>query len=183
MGRAATFLLFFMASQATGETLGQVSEKLQINCKNPPAVSVPEKVETFEEKAARAERDFHNALMFMDKCINMVAQGAAAAGGGGTGAGAGAGASGGLQGTDSPGSGTQASEPQTADTTDSQETPSSETESSQQNGVAPKDIPSGKNDDIVAQQLRELAEKETDPVLRKKYWNQYRKYKGLDPVD
>jgi hypothetical protein len=33
------------------------------------------------------------------------------------------------------------------------------------------------NDDIVARQLREAAEKETDPELKKKLWEEYRKYK------
>jgi hypothetical protein len=32
-------------------------------------------------------------------------------------------------------------------------------------------------DDIVARQLREAAEKETDPELKKKLWEEYRKYK------
>ena len=31
-------------------------------------------------------------------------------------------------------------------------------------------------DDIVARQLREAAEKETDPELKKKLWEEYRKY-------
>lgn len=44
----------------------------------------------------------------------------------------------------------------------------------------PADIPSGRNDDVVAKQLREAAMKETDPVLREKLWDEYRKYtKGV----
>jgi hypothetical protein len=35
----------------------------------------------------------------------------------------------------------------------------------------------GSDDDIIARQLREAAEKETDPVLKKKLWDEYRKYK------
>jgi hypothetical protein len=35
----------------------------------------------------------------------------------------------------------------------------------------------GVDDDIVARQLREAAEKETDPVLKEKLWDEYRKYK------
>ena len=34
------------------------------------------------------------------------------------------------------------------------------------------------NDDVVARQLREAAEKETDPELKKKLWEEYRKYKA-----
>ena len=31
--------------------------------------------------------------------------------------------------------------------------------------------------DVVARQLREAAEKEKDPVLKEKLWEEYRKYK------
>jgi hypothetical protein len=40
------------------------------------------------------------------------------------------------------------------------------------------DIPDGSDDDIVARQLREAAEKETDPELKKKLWEEYRRYKN-----
>jgi hypothetical protein len=42
----------------------------------------------------------------------------------------------------------------------------------------PGDIPDGHDDDIVARQLREAAEQETDPVLREKLWQEYRNYKN-----
>ena len=42
---------------------------------------------------------------------------------------------------------------------------------------APSDIPDGRDDDIVARQLREAAMKETDPELRERLWEEYRKYK------
>lgn len=42
---------------------------------------------------------------------------------------------------------------------------------------APDDIPDGRNDDVIARQLREAAEKETDPELKKKLWDEYRRYK------
>ncbi len=41
----------------------------------------------------------------------------------------------------------------------------------------PEDIPDGQDDDIVAQQLREAAMAETDPELKKKLWEEYRRYK------
>lgn len=41
----------------------------------------------------------------------------------------------------------------------------------------PADIPDGSDDDVVARQLREAAEQETDPALKKKLWEEYRKYK------
>ena len=41
----------------------------------------------------------------------------------------------------------------------------------------PVDIPDGKDDDIVARQIREAAMKETDPELRAALWEEYRRYK------
>ena len=35
----------------------------------------------------------------------------------------------------------------------------------------------GSDDDVVARQLREAAEKETDPELREKLWKEYEQYK------
>jgi hypothetical protein len=43
--------------------------------------------------------------------------------------------------------------------------------------AVPADIPDGRDDDIVARQLREAAMKETDPELREKLWEEYRQYK------
>lgn len=42
----------------------------------------------------------------------------------------------------------------------------------------PDDIPDGSDDDVVARQLREAAEQETDPELKKKLWEEYRRYKA-----
>ena len=44
----------------------------------------------------------------------------------------------------------------------------------------PADVGDGRDDDTLAAQLRELAMKETDPVLRERYWEEYRKHKGLE---
>ena len=43
----------------------------------------------------------------------------------------------------------------------------------------PADVGSGSDDDTLAAQLRELAMKETDPVLRERYWEEYRKHNGI----
>lgn len=43
----------------------------------------------------------------------------------------------------------------------------------------PEDIPSGRDDDVVARQLREAAMSEPDPELREALWEEYRKYTGL----
>jgi len=45
----------------------------------------------------------------------------------------------------------------------------------------PADIPAGNDDDVVARQLREAAMREPDPAVREKLWDEYRKYKGIDP--
>ena len=42
----------------------------------------------------------------------------------------------------------------------------------------PDDIPDAKDDDIIARQLREAAMKETDPELKEKLWEEYRRYKN-----
>ncbi len=41
----------------------------------------------------------------------------------------------------------------------------------------PADVPDGSDDDVVARQIREAAMKETDPELREKLWDEYRRYK------
>lgn len=37
--------------------------------------------------------------------------------------------------------------------------------------------PTGDDDDVVARQLREAAEKETDPIMKEKLWEEYKRYK------
>jgi len=41
----------------------------------------------------------------------------------------------------------------------------------------PDNIPDSSGDDVVARQLREAAERETDPELKKRLWDEYRKYR------
>jgi len=43
-------------------------------------------------------------------------------------------------------------------------------------GDIPPDIPAATDDDILARQLREAAMNETDPALREKLWDEYRRY-------
>ena len=42
----------------------------------------------------------------------------------------------------------------------------------------PEDIDDGRGDNIVEQQIREAAMRETDPLLREKLWEEYRRIKG-----
>ena len=41
-----------------------------------------------------------------------------------------------------------------------------------------EDEPDARDDDVVARQLREAAQNETDPELKEKLWEEYRRYKG-----
>ncbi len=47
------------------------------------------------------------------------------------------------------------------------------------NGKIPDDIPPADNDSVLEEQIRQAAMNETDPVIKEKLWNEYRKYKGL----
>lgn len=47
------------------------------------------------------------------------------------------------------------------------------------NGKIPEDIPPAENDDAIAAQIRLAAESESNPDIREKLWNEYRKYKGI----
>jgi hypothetical protein len=49
---------------------------------------------------------------------------------------------------------------------------------STQTNPVPEDIPSPQGDDIVAQQLREAAVAETDPVLQAKLWEELKRYRA-----
>jgi len=46
-------------------------------------------------------------------------------------------------------------------------------------GKIPDDIPPADNDSVLEEQIRQAAIHETDPVIKEKLWNEYRKYKGL----
>jgi hypothetical protein len=59
------------------------------------------------------------------------------------------------------------------------ETPSVATPPAFNNGQIPNDIPPANNDTVLEAQIRRAAINEPDPILKKKLWNEYRKYKGL----
>ncbi|MDQ6997498.1 MAG: hypothetical protein Q9M17_02165 [Mariprofundus sp.] len=46
-------------------------------------------------------------------------------------------------------------------------------------GKVPDDIPPADNDSVLEEQIRQAAINESDPVIKEKLWNEYRKYKGL----
>ena len=57
--------------------------------------------------------------------------------------------------------------------------PSSASAEPSQTFPPPGDIPTGRDDDVVARQLREAATNEPDPELREALWEEYRNYTGL----
>lgn len=54
-----------------------------------------------------------------------------------------------------------------------------ETRTGVRNGKVPDDIPPADNDSILEAQIRQAAVSETDPEIKQKLWDEYRKYKGL----
>ncbi len=61
----------------------------------------------------------------------------------------------------------------------SRSTPTGRSGAGHQSGSdIPADLADGSDDDIVARQIREAAIQESDPVLKEKLWEEYRKYKG-----
>ncbi len=59
--------------------------------------------------------------------------------------------------------------------------PSVSRPSSKRQGRTPKReraTADGSDDDVIARQLREAAERETDPILKEKLWDEYKKYKA-----
>ena len=63
--------------------------------------------------------------------------------------------------------------------TSQQESGSPSEDSPDSSPTVPEDIGDGQGDDIVLRQIREAALKETNPVLREKLWDEYRKIKGI----
>lgn len=61
--------------------------------------------------------------------------------------------------------------------------PSASARNSEETFAPPDDIPSGRDDDVVARQIRELAMNEPDPELREAIWDEYRKYTGISTGD
>jgi hypothetical protein len=69
----------------------------------------------------------------------------------------------------------------TTEDTETMQTQQTSAESQQQeasSNTQVSEIPSGDDDDVIARQLREAAEAETDPELKEKLWEEYRKYKN-----
>lgn len=144
---------------------------------------------TRSEKIQRMEKAFFDSLSRFEMCnlsnesSDTSAQDSASAAGGGA-SGQGAVASSELEGTDAPEASAAAASSAEAfadDTIDNDnlEAPPPMQSRASGSGAIPDDIPPANNDDAIAAQIRLAAERETDPEIQKKLWNEYRKYKGL----
>jgi hypothetical protein len=184
-----------------------------IDCEEFKASTRPDHPETEEERTARLMRDFDLSLLYFDRCIEqieLIASGGSTGGGGVAGSGGSAGGEAGstgdgadgesgdagaqgarqdpadADGGDGAGTGQASAAAQEPSTGTGQVPPDDLTTTGEfngRNGGAPADIPNGRDDDIVASQIRQAAMESTDPVARKRLWDEYRKYKGIDNVD
>jgi len=162
-------------------------------------------VETTEERREGLDRKLDSSLSEFDALIlreqEILEQRREAAGAAGGGAGAGTAPGGGGEGTgeeggagEEGGGGNEGSEGTagataegTGDSPDEAtgeevardgDAPEAESETGEvSNGRVPADVGDGRDDDIVARQLREAAMKEEDPELRERLWDEYRAYK------
>ncbi len=161
------------------------------------------KVETSEERREGLDKKLDSSLSEFDALIlreqEILEQrreaGAAAGGGGGAGTaevGGGEGGSGEASGEEGAEGGEETDASKARGTGASSDDPSGEEVTADEgarpegseaetgeisNGRIPKDVGDGRDDDIVARQLREAAMKEEDPELREKLWDEYRAYK------
>lgn len=133
---------------------------------HPQLIVTPEMTEADELRAL--ERELTSSLSEFDEMLLQEMQKATEQSGGSPAQG-----SAGLQAAGRSGDGSEVTEEQV----DVPQRPTSGTTSTGPTRDLPPDIPDGRDDDIVARQIREAAEKETDPVLREKLWEEYRKYK------
>ena len=140
---------------------------------------------TRAEKLALMEQAFYESLKKFEDCNLSVNEASSSAGGdaaGGTSAGQSA-ASDAMQGTETE---TEQDTVAANDASEAKAEVSGEDSTEQiqsgpsDNGKIPDDIPPAENDDAIAAQIRIAAEAETDPEIRKKLWNEYRKYKGMN---
>lgn len=172
-------LLLTSAASANNQPTDQTSDKCEvvgINYQDNPEL-------TRAEKLALMEQAFYESLKRFEDC-NLSVNSNASSNGNGSAAG---GTSGGASAASEAMQGTEAEIEQDAVAASDASAEISSDESTEQvlsgpadNGSIPEDIPPAENDDAIAAQIRIAAEAETDPEVRKKLWNEYRKYKGMN---
>jgi len=151
---------------------------------------------TRQERIDMMDKALLNSLNKSERCRNAHSRSSAAAGGGGGAAGAGSEGEGNAQQGSSTASssmsGTNAAiekDSSSGDQTRVDDAPvNKETHGRTKgvhvlgNGKIPGDIPPADNDSVLEEQIRQAAVNETDPVIKKKLWDEYRQYKGLPAV-
>lgn len=192
----------------TGDGLGYSTDctEVSVDYEDDPTL-------TRAEKTALMEQAFFRALSKFDACQDAQSQAESASSGGDGNAGGGdSGTTSGMTGTEtseavagidaaastasSDMSGTEASvstsESQNTSSTVGDDEPAAEPGaqsstgvqvSDMDNGKVPEDIPSVDNDSVLEAQIRQAATDETDPEIKAKLWNEYRRYKGLPQVN
>ncbi len=177
--------------QATVNTPCTDSPEVGSGLEQPAATTKVEQIADLDKSLAESLGEFDEQLLKEEQRIAARIPAARESGGGYRGRG-GTGSSG------QPGSGQPGNQGQTGDAGKTSQSGSVSSESSQSSsasssgkgagvamgskeknensGTGTQEISSG-YDDIVARQLREAAEKESDPELKEKLWEEYRKYK------
>ncbi|MGR9089564.1 MAG: hypothetical protein ACU85U_03160, partial [Gammaproteobacteria bacterium] len=151
-----------------------------------PAINVGTAA-TAAERSATLEQDLKAKLAEFDELMRKAREeaqreraggGTMATGGAMAGAAGGGGGGGRREPSDETGAGGQAARSSGLGQTPDQSGTNQLGEYRQATGPMPTDVPDARDDDIVARQLREAATRESDPVLREKLWQEYRKYKS-----
>ncbi|MEE2995909.1 MAG: hypothetical protein VX700_02095 [Pseudomonadota bacterium] len=186
---------------ATGAAKAQVSPDMKGEMAPSKSYAAPEKCKanavifednpnlTREEKIALMDKALFVSLNKYDECQSEISSQSASAGDGG------GGASGGGSGASTASSGMQGTQPslpsrpvpavvahETGEAKNKNNSDPANGTAALNNGKIPEDIPPADNDSVLEAQIREAAQNEPDPEIRKKLWNEYRKYKGLSPV-
>ena len=152
--------------------------------------SEAEEIADLQKKFDDSLADFDQRLLEEARRARTRADGRSRGGaaGGSAAASAGAGTSGAESGGGSSAAGTSGSEGKSGEKAESREAAGepgapggrilgTEAGASGASAAVPPDVGDGSDDDVVARQIRKAAESETDPELRQKLWEEYRKYK------
>jgi len=172
-------------SQAVGSAPGGAAPAMPGDAKAPLAATQAEEVAALETRLGVSLADFDQLLLEEARRARTrgASGGAGSPGGSGGGAAAEGRSKGGSAGSKAPdvarsgsGSGTtqgSAGEPGSPGGRIEGSTPGS----TGATAARPPDVGDGADDDVVARQIRKLAESEPDPALREKLWDEYRRYK------
>ena len=186
-------------AQSSSAAKSQVAPVTEFDCTDVAVDYANNPNLTRDEKLALMDEALFRALSKFDACQEALSATSGSAGSTGTGGTSSGGGSGSLASSDISGGeqsksnasstsgGTNASSSPTVDQANSGKTTSDNVEASQQatiqNGKTPEDIPPADNDSVLEALIRQAALNETDPIIKAKLWNEYRKYKGLPTVN